>query len=181
MSCKIQTLRCLKVLVAYVKLYLLLNSNIWCLMPKLTQNDFWNRVDKTESCWIWKGRTDRQGYGWFRWDYRDQKSHRLSYQWAKGSIPQGQFVCHSCDNPSCVNPDHLWIGSLQDNHRDMMNKGRHGYGVMKGSKNASAKLTEAQVLEIRATPGPNWRIAEKYGVSKCTIDEIKTRTTWRHI
>ena len=151
-------------------------------MPrKNTIQDFWNQVEKTATCWLWKGSPGGTGYGWFSINKINWTPHRFSYTHHKGPIPKGQFVCHTCDNPLCVNPDHLWLGTLQDNHRDMMNKGRHGHGQHPGSLNPSAKLTEQQVLEIRALPGPHWKIAQQYGVSKCTIDEIRARTTWRHI
>ena len=147
---------------------------------KKTINDFWTKVDRSNpnNCWNWLGARDRDGYGNC---FQKIKPHRWIYQYYNGPITSDQFVCHSCDNPACVNPQHLWLGTLQDNHQDMMKKGRHGYGRFPGSQNKSAKLTEQQVLEIRALPGPNRLIAEKYGVSKCTIDEIRARKTWRHI
>ncbi len=151
------------------------------MAKKNTIQDFWNRVDKSGSCWIWQARKDIDGYGIFPFEKKERKAHRFAFEQLNGAIPKGMFVCHSCDNPSCVNPAHLFLGTLQDNHKDMMNKGRQGHGRHPGSTNPSAKLTEQQVLEIRALPGPNRKIAEVYGVAKCTIDDIRARNTWRHI
>ena len=151
-------------------------------MPrKNTIQDFWNKVEKTSSCWIWQGHKDIDGYGLFSFEGKVRKAHRLSFEQTNGPISKGLFVCHRCDNPSCVNPDHLFLGTLQENHQDMMAKNRHGHGTFSGSKNPSSKLTEQQVLEIRALPGPHRKIAEQFGVSKCCIDEIRSRTTWTHI
>jgi len=149
---------------------------------KNTEQMFWNKVDKANSCWIWQGAKDSDGYGiQFRLNGRVWKPHRLSFYLSSKVDPGPLFVCHSCDNPSCVNPAHLFLGTLQDNHKDMMVKGRHGHGRSPGSSNSSAKLTEQQVLEIRALPGPNRLIAVQFGVSKFTIDEIRARRTWQHI
>jgi hypothetical protein len=149
---------------------------------KNTQDMFWNKVNKTGSCWVWTGSKDKDGYGiQFTLNGQVWKPHRLSYYLTTGVNPQGQVVCHKCDNPACVNPAHLFLGSQYDNIQDMVNKGRHKFGRSPGESNPSAKLTEQQVLEIRSLPGPNRKIAAQYGVSKCTIDEIRSGRTWRHL
>lgn len=93
-------------------------------MPKKTIDAFWKKVEKTDSCWNWQGCLDSDGYGRFQFNYQRWKTHRLSYHVHKGSIPLDMCVCHSCDNPKCVNPDHLWLGTTQDNTRDRTLKGR---------------------------------------------------------
>lgn len=148
---------------------------------KNTIQSFWSKIKKTNTCWIWQGSPGGTGYGQFGFNGKLNYPHRFSYELHKGLIPKDLFVCHSCDNKLCVNPSHLWLGTLQDNHSDMMKKGRHNYGKSLGSKNPAAKLSEQDVLDIRSLPGPNWRIAKQYNVSKSTIDEIKTRRTWNHI
>jgi len=96
-------------------------------MDKLLKNKFINNVfkNKKNKCWEWKGYLDKDGYGQFYPKTGNPKrAHRFSYELFIGKIPQGMFVCHKCDNPSCVNPKHLWVGSSADNVRDMVNKKR---------------------------------------------------------
>lgn len=149
------------------------------------ENDkFWSKVDKESNpkgCWIWIGNKLPTGYGLFSFNKQTRYAHRYSYELANGPIPKGLFICHSCDNPACCNPSHLFAGTQSENIQDAVNKGRHKHGAFPGSKNPSSKLTEQDVLDIRSMPGPNRLIAEKYGVSKYTIDEIRTRATWKHI
>lgn len=87
---------------------------------------FWTYVKKTPNCWIWIG-ANRSGYGRLRVNGKKITVTHLSYELHKGKIPNGKFICHSCDNPSCVNPEHLWIGNHLDNARDMRFKGRHRF------------------------------------------------------
>jgi len=88
---------------------------------------FWDKVEKTDGCWLWTASKSEDGYGYFRFDGGMRKAHRMSWLFTNGEIPEGMFVCHSCDNPSCVNPEHLWLGTNQDNQDDMNEKGRHGF------------------------------------------------------
>lgn len=87
---------------------------------------FFQKVNKTNSCWLWTGALNSRGYGSMGVAGKAISAHRLSYTWFKGEIPEGMIVCHSCDVPSCVNPDHLWVGSYADNMNDMVNKNRQG-------------------------------------------------------
>ena len=87
---------------------------------------FWAHVQKTDGCWTWTGAKHPFGHGLFTWEGRGQYTHRISWQIHFGEIPEGMYVCHSCDNPPCVNPAHLWLGTCADNLRDMVAKGRHG-------------------------------------------------------
>lgn len=93
------------------------------LPPKVIAK-FWSRVDKSGSCWTWQGARGRGGYGRFSLALGTLSAHRLAYTLLVGSIPKGMCVCHRCDNPPCVNPDHLFVGTYRDNIRDMMQKGR---------------------------------------------------------
>jgi hypothetical protein len=86
---------------------------------------FWDKVDKSGDCWLWTASKTHQGYGYFRFDGTMRKAHRMSWLLANGEIPDEMFVCHTCDNPSCVNPEHLWLGNNQDNMDDMNIKSRH--------------------------------------------------------
>lgn len=97
-------------------------------MYNITMDRFWNKVNKTDGCWIWTASKTYQGYGYFRLDGRMQKAHRVSYKILKGQIPNGMMILHSCHNPSCVNPEHLRIGTNQENMRDMSNAKRGNAG-----------------------------------------------------
>lgn len=97
---------------------------------------FWDKVVKTESCWLWDASVDRKGYGKINHNGKPKSAHRLSYEIAYGPIPEGMFVCHKCDNPPCVRPDHLFIGTNKDNMADMKSKGRGRKPLNKHKKNA---------------------------------------------
>ena len=134
--------------------------------------------DKTpNSCWIWKGAKHPRGYGEFTINRKLKYASRVAYELYKGPIPEGYYVCHKCDNPSCVNPDHLFAGMQNDNLQDMVKKGRSNYG----EKHPHVKLTEKDVLNIRKDIRTQERIAKDYNVSRSTIEDIKAKRTWKHI
>lgn len=114
-------------------------------------------------------------------------AHRLSWEIHYGPVPDGLFVCHRCDNPSCVRPDHLFVGTHQDNVDDCVAKGRHlaFRPRVHGSRAGSAKLTEAQVVTIRQSYGTNGltrrQLGQRYGVDKTTIDRILAKKIWRYV
>jgi hypothetical protein len=89
---------------------------------------FWAKVEKTDGCWLWRGARHHTGYGVIGVDRRQRRAHRVAYEMAHGPIPAGAVVCHSCDTPPCVNPSHLFVGTVADNNRDMMAKGRARLG-----------------------------------------------------
>jgi len=91
-------------------------------MRTISPSEFWSKVDFTENCWVWLGARNRRGYGTHN---ARSWAHRTSWEWTNGrSVPKGFVVCHACDNPTCVNPDHLWLGTQGDNVRDAVQKGR---------------------------------------------------------
>jgi hypothetical protein len=148
-----------------------------------TIQDFWNKVDKTSNlngCWIWTDALDRDGYGRFRFNKKNYGPHRFSKLLA-GEDPKGLQVCHHCDNPSCVRPDHLFLGTAKDNKVDCINKKRHSYG----EKSGTAKLTEQEVIAIRyeySLGNTSLRkIAIKYSMNHTVIDDIIKRKQWKHI
>jgi hypothetical protein len=110
-----------------------------------------------------------------------QLAHRMMWRVTYGDIPPGVHVLHRCDNPSCVNPAHLFLGDAQANVDDKMRKGRHRYGHVTGETHGMAKLTEEQVREILASDVPGKRLAKQYGVSDTTIYDIRKRRIWSHI
>lgn len=146
-------------------------------------DNFWNQVEKTNSCWVWLGKTDRDGYGAVSifnqlGSKRIRGAHRIS-AWLDGRDPRGHFVCHTCDNPTCVNPSHLVIADVQWNNADKTAKGRNS--KLPGTKNHMSKLTEELVLQIRNDTRHYKEIAKEIGVHPETVRMAKTRTTWRHI
>ncbi|MCH8067616.1 MAG: HNH endonuclease [Nanoarchaeota archaeon] len=96
-------------------------------IPKLNEyqkTNFFSKVDKSKDCWEWQARRSPDGYGEVGLNHKRYLAHRVSYSISNGYIPQGMFVCHKCDNPPCVNPDHLFLGTADDNMKDMVSKGR---------------------------------------------------------
>lgn len=158
---------------------------------------FWNKVALpdsigTDQCWDWLGKPHDSGYGRFSIGHRIIRAHRFAYELVVGPIPDGLFVCHSCDNRLCCNPAHLWLGSCADNLADMVRKGRSATGEKNGMKkhpertpqgirNGSAKLTERQVIEIRESELSAVTIAIQYKVSYGLVKMIRAYQVWKHI
>lgn len=147
---------------------------------------FWQKVRKTDSCWLWLAATDRFGYGMItkRHSTGVIAAHRASWILHKGVIPKGMCVLHNCpsgDNPSCVNPDHLFLGTRTDNaiDRDFKYRGRHPVGECL----PRLKLTNEKVLEIRQLSNAmsGRKIAKIFGVSKNTIQGVLNGATWKHV
>jgi hypothetical protein len=137
-----------------------------------------NRAYQSESgCWVWKG-SKRKGYGLMWRDGQATSAHRVCYEAFKGPIPKGMVVRHSCDNPSCINPGHLDLGTQAENVADREARGRRD---VKGEQVGTAKLTEANVLEIRSSEVSGVKLAKKFGVHPTTISFIKSRKTWTHV
>lgn len=136
-------------------------------------------VDEASGCWIWR-RFLNGGYGAVKIGHRSIRAHRYSYELHRGPIPEGAVVRHRCDRTSCVNPDHLEIGTQADNVRDAVERGR-ARGAP-GARNAKAKLTPEQVLEIRRrSDNGETRIAlsREYGVAATMISNIARGESWR--
>jgi len=150
---------------------------------------FWAKVDRASSedgCWLWTAAMTPKGYGAFRDPSRRQRvlAHRFSWELTYGAVPIGLCVCHRCDTPACVNPNHLFIGTIADNAADMAAKGRAVSPRLKGSQHANAKLTESSVGMIRRLSDRGMsasRLASQFGVSRRCIRMITTRCTWRHV
>ena len=87
---------------------------------------FWAQMDRSGDCWLWSHSKTRSGYGRVHWNGKVHPAHRVAYELAKGTIPEGYYVCHACDTPLCCNPDHLWVGTPQENTLDAVRKGRWG-------------------------------------------------------
>lgn len=161
-----------------------------------TLDAFLAKVTKTETCWLWMGKRRETGYGLMYFAGRYIRTHRLAWQLFRGDIPDGMEVCHRCDNPPCVNPDHLWVGTHAENMKDAAKKGRiasgdksgarlYGAPWSKGELSGKAKLTTADVIEIRRlcdTLGMRQtKVAKMFGVSSCQVSVIVRRKQWKHI
>jgi hypothetical protein len=144
------------------------------------------KINPVTGCWEWTG-AKRNGYGRLTTGSRTNgtrktvSAHRLSYQLFKGEIPRGYEICHKCDNPCCINPDHLFAGTRQDNVDDREQKGRNI--VPRGENNGRAKLTEDDVRGARnerVTNGTSYRtLAANYGVAKRTIMDAVRGVNWK--
>lgn len=159
---------------------------------------FWPKVEKTPTCWLWTAGTDGWGYGVFRVYARPMKAHRFAYELEVGPIPEGHIVCHACDVPACVRPDHLFLGTNADNNRDMREKGRQRHlagedhwtrkipsRAARGDRMAAAKLTDDQVREMRARYAAGGvsqqALAGAFGIHQTIVSRIVRRKAWRHI
>jgi hypothetical protein len=154
---------------------------------------FWARVRKSKGCWIWTGALMFFGYGKLRVNGKDISAHRLSWTWAHGrSIPAGMCVCHHCDTPACVRPDHLFLGTQADNHLDCEKKGRSAGGSLPGEFHPEAKLTWKKVAEIRRlyaidrNPIKKGRgryrqidIAQMLKTSRSSVNQVVRGVAWR--
>ncbi len=134
-------------------------------------------------CWLWPGQVNSGGYGITIWEGKQRLAHRISYEYHIGPIPDGLYVCHKCDVPSCINPGHFFVGTQVDNMQDMIAKGRRKY--KSGYKSPGrggwtynrkpSKLTDDQVREIYSSTETCRSLAEAYGVSFGLISNIKLR------
>jgi hypothetical protein len=156
---------------------------------------YFGKVDQSggsDACWPWTGAKDQDGYGIF-WDgtYRPNgagmyvRVTRWTYEQFVGPIPEGKNLCHRCDNPPCVNPAHLWLGTHAENHADREAKGRGGQWMTRGESHVNHKLTADQVREIRsryAAGGVSQAsLAASFGVSDQLISLIVRRKKWAHL
>lgn len=145
-------------------------------------------------CWEWTGPRSPKGYGLFRDDTgRMVSAHRHAYFRSGKVMPEGHLCCHSCDNPSCVNPDHLFPGTPKQNTQDMVRKGRNHTGdkhylrqspeKVRGERNPCSRLTEADVRAIRSLAGKKTHaeIAAMYGVSPAAVSHVINRRNWKHV
>jgi hypothetical protein len=139
-----------------------------------------NRCRLAENgCWEWVGGRN-SGYGQIQTKLSSKRgAHQVSYEAHHGKIPEGQVVRHTCDNPSCINPDHLILGTQADNVADREARGRRK--DINGEQIGTARLTAEQVLEIRASDKSLTQLARQYNVHKTTISLIRSGKSWKHL
>lgn len=144
---------------------------------------YWSKVIQRDGdeCWGWSGAKLKSGYGCVNWGGRIYGkflcAHVLSWQIANGqTVPKGLCICHKCDNPECSRPDHLFLGTHADNVADKVAKGRQPRG-----ETSYSKLTESQVIQIRADTRPQKKIAADFGICQQVVSKIKRRVLWAHV
>lgn len=147
-----------------------------CSRKENPKKRFYSLFEKSEGCWNWIGKLNAGGYG----KYSQTSASRKMYEYEFGPIQKGMQVCHTCDNRRCVNPDHLFLGTIRDNQKDKVNKGRQA----KGSNIGSSILNEEIVLDIRKMriSGKMYKeIADKFKISWDMVKVICQNTQWKHV
>lgn len=140
--------------------------------------------DNPNSCWLWQGKPNPFGYGYFNWDGKHKTTcklaHRAAYELWRGAIPKGLCVLHTCDTPACVNPLHLWLGTRQENNHDRDAKNR----TAKGAEHYTTKLTADAVLTLRRLYQEGAEIkelAQQFGMTITAVFRLATGITWKHL
>lgn len=140
------------------------------------------KINEETGCHEWTAHRHTFGYGGFKLNGKSYGAHRIAWVIANGPIPEGMCICHKCDNPCCVNHEHLFLGTHSDNMADKARKGRcPKMPNQKGEKHYQHRLSKKDVLKIRSMKETYATIAKMYGVSKSAIQHIKTKRTWKHI
>lgn len=147
---------------------------------------FWRFVEKLgpDDCWPWKGNRLKFGYGRIGEGGSGGKSlsaHRVSFEMHYGHIPDGKCVMHSCDNPECVNPSHLTLGTSQENTADRVRKSRSAINVVQGTENGKSVLTPDLVRYIRRSSKSASAVGKEIGVSKSCVIGVRIGRTWSHV
>lgn len=163
---------------------------------RMIKERFYDKIRKTNSCWIWEANKNNRGYGliWDKTTQRKELAHRVSYRIHIGEIPKNKLVLHKCDNPGCVNPKQLFLGTHKENCEDKYKKGRANHksqsetqirlGLNKGENHPSSRLTEKKIIEIRNKKNDVLKtkeICEEYKISRSHYYAIINRERWAHV
>lgn len=144
-------------------------------LPIKDRIDFYSMPVPECGCWIWLGHLDRYGYGQTAVGGKRVTGHRMAWAAYFGDIPNGLCVCHRCDTPSCVNPDHLFLGTNEENIADKTAKGRAGNGPgFRGETHPSARFSDAIIAAVRAAFGSQREIAKRFGISPTHVHGIRS-------
>src|SRR3990167_3442392 len=161
--------------------------------PPHTVSRFWSKIKKTSTCWLWTGFLNDAGYGIISIGCVLIRAHRFSWELHFSPIPDGLLVCHHCDNPPCVNPAHLFLGTKRDNARDMVAKGRHVVGGTHcgsdgkwkhGTDHWRAKMNEANIEELRNLRAHGWSLlalGQRFGITIGAVSMIANHKRWKHL
>lgn len=133
--------------------------------------------EPNSGCLLWASAVNRKGYGHMMWRGKTHLAHRVAWACANGPIPAGLLICHRCDVPSCINPDHLFLGTNAANMADMVAKERQA--AKSGELNGNAKLSASQAAEIRAATGTLTDVAARFGISKSMVSLIRRGEAWK--
>lgn len=153
-------------------------------MSKTLRDRFWEKVNlfhgiTDEDCWEWTAAKSTRGYGRFGVGGKNRFAHRICFQmYRPGDFDGTLHCCHHCDNPACVNPWHLFMGTDADNNRDMIKKGRYVFAQVKGEKHPRSKLKVVDIHAIRKLKRPQSEIAKRFGISQANVSLIKTGKIW---
>jgi hypothetical protein len=154
----------------------------WGKKPPFWLN-FWSHLNKKENgCWEWSHRRNPSGYGTLKVMNKHALAHRIAWEIAVSEIPENLCVLHRCDNPSCCNPAHLFLGTREENNADKMSKGRHV--SLNGTKHPRTYISEDKVKEIRRMAEskiPHRRIAQHFNMPYQTVYSIISRASWKHV
>lgn len=161
------------------------STSLFCHAPIDVR--LWRRVNKNgpifphmdSACWVWTGHVIADGYGHIKRGKTMVLTHRLSWELTFGEIKDGLLVLHKCDNPACVNPSHLFLGTDADNAKDRDSKGRLGNRT--GTANGNAKINEDIVIHIRSSDASTRELAKTYNVSIPLVQKIRNKSLWRHV
>jgi len=163
-------------------MYSVVTKGVTMLTEKQRERFFAKITKQEDGCWMWTGYRGRGGYGQFVVNRVNMKAHRVSFIQHKGEIPEGLLICHTCDTPGCVNPEHLFAGTCKDNMDDMRAKGRDRQADQKGAKNNASKLTEEDVLKVveLLPTRNNKQISEdlQHRVSHSMVSRIRLGKSW---
>ena len=156
-------------------------------MEKIVKRFLSNISIAGNGCWDWSARRSQHGYGWFYYNKKQRIASRVSWELHHGEIPKEMCVCHKCDNPACVNPDHLFLGTHQENMRDRDRKGRNKCGslpIARGEQHSFSKLKDEDVREIRNLYSQGMlqrEIGKRFGIVRQNVSKILLGQRWKHI
>ena len=147
------------------------------LREKPRQEAFEEWIDKSGECWLWLAALDKDGYGIFTYRHKTYRAARIALEFDGRPVPAGLYACHHCDNPACVRPSHLYVGTPTENMADAKRRGR----MRVGESHYASRLTEADVRKIRAATGTQEIIAAQFGVSRSLVSLVRGRKVWAHV